>query len=60
LRAAGLNIGRIDASGAAVVLWDLGGAAPLRSIWDKYFAESHALMCVAPALPFYTNLLCLV
>lgn len=44
-RAAGLNIGRVDAAGAAVVLWDLGGSAPLRSIWDKYFAESHALMC---------------
>jgi len=30
------------------VLWDLGGAAPLRSIWDKYFGEAHALMCVLP------------
>ena len=43
---AGRNIGRIEAGGAAVVLWDLGGAAPLRSIWDKYFTEAHALMCV--------------
>ena len=50
LPCAGLNIGRIEAGGAAVVLWDLGGAAPLRSIWDKYFAEAHALMCVLTAV----------
>jgi hypothetical protein len=37
----------VESGGAAVVIWDLGGAAPLRSIWDKYFAEAHALMCDA-------------
>jgi hypothetical protein len=41
-----LNIGRLEVGGAKVVLWDLGGAAALRSIWDKYFAEAHVLVCV--------------
>lgn len=31
----GLNVGRLDAAGAAVMLWDLGGAAGLRVIWDR-------------------------
>jgi hypothetical protein len=47
-----LNIGRLEVGGAKVVLWDLGGAASLRSIWDKYFAEAHVLLCVASAVAF--------
>lgn len=31
----GLNVGRLEAAGAAVMLWDLGGAAGLRVIWDR-------------------------
>ena len=31
----GLNVGRLDTAGAAVMLWDLGGAAGLRVIWDR-------------------------
>lgn len=31
----GLNVGRLDTAGAAVMLWDLGGAAGLRVIWER-------------------------
>ncbi len=42
----GLNVGRVEAHHALLLFWDLGGAAGLRSIWDKYYADSHALMYV--------------
>ena len=45
----GLNIARFDAYGSPLVLWDLGGQAGLRSIWDKYYSESHALVFVVDA-----------
>ncbi|GAB4822733.1 hypothetical protein N2152v2_009779 [Parachlorella kessleri] len=45
----GLNIGRFEAYGSPLVFWDLGGQAGLRSIWDKYYGESHALMFVVDA-----------
>lgn len=48
----GLNIGRIEACGTKLVFWDLGGQAALRSIWEKYYAEAHAvLFCVDAAAP---------
>jgi ADP-ribosylation factor related protein 1 len=31
----GLNVGRLDVCGASVMLWDLGGAAGLRVIWER-------------------------
>lgn len=31
----GLNVGRLDVGGCAVMLWDLGGAAGLRTIWER-------------------------
>jgi ADP-ribosylation factor related protein 1 len=45
----GLNVGRMEAFGSHLVLWDLGGAAGLRSIWDKYFSDSHAVVFVVDA-----------
>ncbi len=42
----GLNVGRMEAHHAQLLFWDLGGQAGLRSIWDKYFADSHALIFV--------------
>lgn len=45
----GLNIARLEAFGCPLVLWDLGGQAGLRSIWDKYYGESHALVFVVDA-----------
>ena len=45
----GLNVARLDAFGVQLLLWDLGGQAGLRSIWDKYFADSHGLIFVVDA-----------
>jgi ADP-ribosylation factor related protein 1 len=45
----GLNIGRLEAVDTPLVLWDLGGQVGLRSIWDKYYAESHAVVFVLDA-----------
>lgn len=42
----GLNVGRMDAYKAPLIFWDLGGQAGLRSIWDKYYKESHAVVFV--------------
>ncbi|KAK3279761.1 hypothetical protein CYMTET_12370 [Cymbomonas tetramitiformis] len=45
----GLNIGRVEACNAKLVFWDLGGQAGLRSIWEKYYAEAHAILYVVDA-----------
>jgi ADP-ribosylation factor related protein 1 len=45
----GLNIGRAELGGATVVFWDLGGQSGLRGIWEKYYAEAHALVFVVDA-----------
>lgn len=42
----GLNVGRLRAFGADFMLWDLGGQSGLRSIWDKYYSDSHAVLFV--------------
>jgi len=42
----GLNIGRIDVLNVKLILWDLGGQAELRTIWDKYYGETHGVMFV--------------
>jgi ADP-ribosylation factor related protein 1 len=36
----------MQAHQAPLIFWDLGGQAGLRSIWDKYYAESHAILYV--------------
>lgn len=45
----GLNIARFNYRKSPLVFWDLGGQAGLRSIWDKYFAEAHAIIFVIDA-----------
>ncbi|KAI8476574.1 MAG: small arf-related GTPase ARFRP1 [Monoraphidium minutum] len=45
----GLNVARFEAFGTNLVIWDLGGAPGLRAIWDKYFADSHAVIFVVDA-----------
>ncbi|KAK1366609.1 ADP-ribosylation factor-related protein 1-like [Heracleum sosnowskyi] len=45
----GLNIGRIEASNSKLVFWDLGGQPGLRSIWEKYYEEAHAVIFVVDA-----------
>ena len=31
----GLTVGRLDVGGCSVMLWDLGGASGLRTIWER-------------------------
>ncbi|KAI9112013.1 hypothetical protein K1719_016909 [Acacia pycnantha] len=45
----GLNIARIEVSNAKLVFWDLGGQPGLRSIWEKYYEEAHAVIFVIDA-----------
>jgi len=42
----GLNIGKIDIGNVRLNFWDLGGQEELQSLWDKYYAESHAVIYV--------------
>ena len=45
----GLNVARLEAFRVQLMIWDLGGQTGLRSIWDKYYADSHALVFVVDA-----------
>lgn len=40
----GLNIGQIDIKNIRLNFWDLGGQEELQALWDKYFAECHAII----------------
>ncbi|XP_017494061.1 PREDICTED: ADP-ribosylation factor-related protein 1-like, partial [Rhagoletis zephyria] len=42
----GLNIGKIVSEGVVLNFWDLGGQSELQCLWDKYYAESHAIIYV--------------
>jgi len=42
----GLNIGRVDVNNVKLIFQDLGGQLGIRSIWDKYFVETHGLIFV--------------
>jgi ADP-ribosylation factor related protein 1 len=46
----GLNIGTVSNKGVALFFWDLGGQDELQSLWDKYFAECHAVIYVVDSL----------
>lgn len=45
----GLNIGRVEVANAKLVFWDLGGQIGLRTIWEKYYEEAHAIIYVIDA-----------
>lgn len=45
----GLNIGRVEAHKAKLIFWDLGGQLGLRTIWEKYYEEAHAVLYVVDA-----------
>ncbi|CAA2991894.1 ADP-ribosylation factor-related 1 [Olea europaea subsp. europaea] len=45
----GLNIGRVELSNTKLMFWDLGGQPGLRSIWEKYYEEAHAVIYVVDA-----------
>ncbi|KAL5016044.1 hypothetical protein ScPMuIL_005633 [Solemya velum] len=42
----GLNIGKITIGKVLLNFWDLGGQEELQSLWDKYYAESHAIIYI--------------
>ena len=42
----GLNVGKAETMGIRLLFWDLGGQAELQSMWEKYFAEAHAVVYV--------------
>ncbi|XP_037484128.1 ADP-ribosylation factor-like protein 1 isoform X3 [Triticum dicoccoides] len=42
----GLNIRRIEDANVKLVFWDLGGQPGLRTIWEKYYDEAHAIVYV--------------
>lgn len=45
----GLNIGRAEALKSKLIFWDLGGQIGLRTIWEKYYEEAHAVIYVVDA-----------
>ena len=45
----GLNIGRMKVNRQQLVFWDLGGASNLRSLWEKYYSDAHALLYIVDA-----------
>eukprot|EP01055_Gregarina_sp_Pseudo9_P005466 Gregarina_sp_Pseudo_9__5465@NODE_692_length_2362_cov_6_974171_g654_i0_p1_GENE_NODE_692_length_2362_cov_6_974171_g654_i0NODE_692_length_2362_cov_6_974171_g654_i0_p1_ORF_typecomplete_len347_score79_25Arf/PF00025_21/2_3e33Gtr1_RagA/PF04670_12/1_9e12Ras/PF00071_22/5_5e10Roc/PF08477_13/7_1e10Galpha/PF00503_20/22Galpha/PF00503_20/1_7e07SRPRB/PF09439_10/9_7e09SRPRB/PF09439_10/5_7e03GTP_EFTU/PF00009_27/0_00086FeoB_N/PF02421_18/0_00055MMR_HSR1/PF01926_23/0_026_NODE_692_length_2362_cov_6_974171_g654_i0995 len=42
----GLNIARVDTEGVSAFFWDLGGQVALRTLWSKYFEESHGILYI--------------
>ena len=40
----GCNIGKVDIGRVRLNFWDLGGQEELQSLWDKYYAECHAVI----------------
>lgn len=42
----GMNLAKISFDGAQVVFWDLGGQVKVRSIWERYYSEAHAVVFV--------------
>jgi ADP-ribosylation factor related protein 1 len=45
----GLNMGRVQAYGCDVTLWDLGGQQSFRSIWNNYFEDADIIVYVVDA-----------
>lgn len=42
----GMNLARVFASGSQVIIWDLGGQIKMRTMWERYYDEAHAIMFV--------------
>jgi small GTP-binding protein len=45
----GLNVARLPTGAEKLLIWDLGGAEPLRPIWNRYIGEAEALIWVVDA-----------
>lgn len=39
-------VGRVDMHGVRLNFWDLGGQEDLQVLWDKYYAECHAVVYI--------------
>jgi GTPase SAR1 family protein len=39
-------VGKLNIKSSHVVFWDVGGQEGIRTIWEKYFADAHAIMFV--------------
>lgn len=50
----GCNVARLHLSRCKLLLWDLGGKTALRPIWEKYYADSRAVIyCVDASDPVH-------
>lgn len=45
----GLNVAKLETGNERLLVWDLGGAAQLRSIWRRYVEDAEALVFVVDA-----------
>mmetsp|Transcript_20337 Transcript_20337/g.62649 ORF Transcript_20337/g.62649 Transcript_20337/m.62649 type:complete len:201 (-) Transcript_20337:23-625(-) len=45
----GMNLATLDLAGCRVTFWDLGGAARVRSLWSRYYADAHGWIFVVDA-----------
>jgi ADP-ribosylation factor related protein 1 len=42
----GMNLAKIKYGGSQVIFWDLGGQLKMRSMWERYYSEAHAVIFV--------------
>jgi ADP-ribosylation factor related protein 1 len=50
----GCNVARLNLDRCKLLLWDLGGKVALRSIWEKYYADSKAVIyCIDASDPVH-------
>lgn len=40
----GMNLARLFYQGHQIIIWDLGGQLKMRSLWEKYYEEAHAIV----------------
>jgi ADP-ribosylation factor related protein 1 len=45
----GMNLARLSYHGTQVIIWDLGGQLKMRSLWEKYYDEAHAIIFLVDA-----------
>ena len=45
----GMNLAQMELARSKVTFWDLGGGASARSLWARYYAETHGVVFVVDA-----------
>jgi ADP-ribosylation factor related protein 1 len=43
-----MEVGKIDIGMTRINFWDLGGQTDLQTLWQSYYAESHAILFMVP------------